>query len=167
MTLPLDFCKPPAPHPRKWCGKEGKGDVKCCTKADFWGLNSGKIFLQKIISMCFPFFLSSCNGLKRISFLGHFCMESEQGSTAEPTKEGKSTHTHTRQRRETPGESCQLAGSQKSRRENQTGDVSGEKLGHCSPSGIQFQKTMSYHRRMSQSSAFHSSSMGLCVPLEA
>lgn len=95
MTLPLDFCKPPAPHPRKWCGKEGKGDVKCCTKADFWGLNSGKIFLQKIISMCFPFFLSSCNGLKRISFLGHFCMESEQGSTAEPTKEGKSTHTLT------------------------------------------------------------------------
>lgn len=96
-------------------------------------------------------------------------MESEQGSTAEPTKEGKSTHTlsHTRQWRETPGGSCQLAGGQKSRRENQTGAVSGEKLGHCSPTGVRFQKPMSYHRHMSRSSVLRSTSVGFCVPLEA
>lgn len=96
-------------------------------------------------------------------------MESEQGSTAEPTKEGKSTHTlsHTRQCRETPGGSCQLAGGQKSRRENQTGAVSGEKLGHCSPTGVRFQKLMSYHRHMSRSAALRSTSVGFCVPVEA
>lgn len=88
-------------------------------------------------------------------------MESEQGSTAEPREEGKSTHRLSHKAGgEAPGRSCQLAGGQKSRRENQTGDASGEKLGHGSPSGVRFQKPMSDHSRMSRSAALHSSSMG-------
>lgn len=94
-------------------------------------------------------------------------MGSEQGSTAEPMEE-RSAHTQPHgAAQQNARHGLPACRRPKSRRENQTGDVSGEKLGHCSPGGIRFQKPMSYHRRMSRSSAFHSSSMGLCVPLEA
>lgn len=58
-------------------------------------------------------------------------MESEHGDTAEPTKEGagkKKPH-----QKKKPDVSCQLAGSQESRQENQTGDVSTEKIGTLQP----------------------------------
>lgn len=110
-------------------------------------------------------FFSPCDGLKRMSFLGHFAWNQNKDLQLSPRRKGKAhTRSHTRQRRAAPGESCQLAGGQKSRRGNQAGALSGEKLGQRSPAGVRFQTPVSYHRHMSGSAAFHSSSMGLCSP---
>lgn len=103
--------------------------------------------------------------MKRISFLGHFAWNQNKDLQLSPRRKEKAhTLSHTRQWRETPGGSCQLAGGQKSRRENQTGAVSGEKLGHCSPTGVRFQKPVSYHRHVSELCALQHQRGVLCSP---
>lgn len=94
-------------------------------------------------------------------------MESEQGSTAEPTKEGKSTHTlsltqGSGEKRQAGAASLQAA--KKADGKTKPGPSAERNWDTAAPLGVRFQKPMSYHRHMSRSSVLRSTSVGFCSP---
>lgn len=127
-------------------GKKAKGAGKGCTEAGFWGLNPGKkYFSRKLFQCVFPpssffcFLFSSCDGLQRMSFLGHFAWNQNKDLQLSPRRRGKAhARSHTRQRRGTPGESRQLAGGQKADGKTKPGTLAEGNWDTAAPLGSDF-----------------------------
>lgn len=136
--------------PESGVGKQG--DVKCCIKAHFWGLNSGKIFIRKMISMCFlhsppslsppvpgpVLFFPSCHGLKRINFLGHFAWDQNKDLQLSPWKGEVRARSRTAQHSTTPGMGCQRAGGQKADGKTKPGTLVGRNWDIAAPAVSDF-----------------------------